>query len=81
MGYVDARDVAQAIRLGVACLLTGAQHRQRNGRHLISATNAKLLANQFSGMPLTSEVGEHDTLLAVDKAQAMLGCAPEFSSR
>ena len=24
-GYVDARDVAQAIRLGVACLLTGAR--------------------------------------------------------
>jgi len=43
--------------------------------------DAKLLVNQFPGMPLTGEVGEHDTLLAVDKARAMLGCPPEFSSR
>ena len=81
-GYVDARDVAQAFRLGVESRLTGAHSFVIAAADtLMSASNAELLADQFPGLPLTRDVGEHDTLLAIDKARTMLGYTPEFSWR
>jgi nucleoside-diphosphate-sugar epimerase len=81
-GYVDARDVAQACRLGVETQLTGAHSFVIAAADtLMAATNAELLADQFPGLPLTRDVGQHDTLLAIDKARTMLGYAPQFSWR
>jgi nucleoside-diphosphate-sugar epimerase len=81
-GYVDARDVAQAFRLGVESDLTGAHSFVIAAADTVmSASNAELLADQFPGLPLTRDVGEHETLLAIDKARTMLGYAPEFSWR
>jgi nucleoside-diphosphate-sugar epimerase len=81
-GYVDARDVAQACRLGVESQLTGTHSFVIAAADtLMQATNSELLADQFPGLPLTRDVGEHDTLLAIDKARSMLGYAPEFSWR
>ncbi|HWI00427.1 MAG TPA: NAD(P)-dependent oxidoreductase [Propionibacteriaceae bacterium] len=81
-GYVDARDVAQACRLGVESELTGAHSFVIAAADtLMTAPNAELLADQFPGLPLTRDVGEHETLLAIDKARAMLGYAPKFSWR
>jgi nucleoside-diphosphate-sugar epimerase len=81
-GYVDARDVAQAFRLGVESDLTGAHSFVIAAADtLMAAPNTKLLADQFPGLPLTREVGEHETLLAIDKARTTLGYAPEFSWR
>lgn len=81
-GYVDARDVAQACRLA-------AESRQGGARSYIiaaadtimAATNQELLAAEFPGLTLTRDVGEHDTLLSIDRARAELGYAPEFSWR
>jgi nucleoside-diphosphate-sugar epimerase len=81
-GYVDARDVAQAFRLGVQSGLTGAHSFVIAAADtLMAAPNAELLADQFPDLPLTRDVGEHDTLLAIDKARTMLGYAPQFSWR
>jgi nucleoside-diphosphate-sugar epimerase len=81
-GYVDARDVAQAFRLGVESQLTGAHSFVIAAADTImAAPNSELLAAEFPGLPLTRDVGEHETLLSIDKARAMLGYAPEFSWR
>jgi len=81
-GYVDARDVAQACRLAIEAELTGAHSfLVAAADTIMAATNAELLADQFPGLPLTRPVGDHETLLSIDKARAMLGYAPQYSWR
>src|SRR5918998_3543130 len=78
-GYVDARDVGQACRLAVEAELTGAHSFLIAAADTImEATNAELLAEEFPGLQLTRSVGDHETLLSIDKARAMLGYAPQF---
>ena len=48
---------------------------------LMAATNAELLAAEFPGLELTRPVGDHETLLAIDKARAVLGYVPQHSWR
>lgn len=81
-GYVDARDVAQACRLGLEAAVTGADH------YIIAAAdtcmtrpNKELLAEVFPNLPLVGDVGEHTTLLSIDKAKKVLGYAPQYSWR
>lgn len=81
-GYVDARDVAQACRLAVEVELSGAHSYIIAAADTIMTTpNSELLAAEFPGVRLTREFGDHQTLLAIDKARAELGYAPEFSWR
>jgi nucleoside-diphosphate-sugar epimerase len=81
-GYVDARDVAQACAKAVAADLPGAHSFVIAAADtLMTATNAELLADQFPGLEVRGDVGEHDTLLSIDKARTMLGYQPEFSWR
>jgi hypothetical protein len=81
-GYVDSRDVAQACRLAVEAQLSGA-HRflVAAADTIMTATNSELLADQFPDLELTRPVGDHETLLSIDKARAMLGYAPQYSWR
>jgi len=81
-GYVDARDVGQACERSLVAELTGAHSFVIAAADtLMEATNAELLADQFPGLELRREVGEHETLLAIDKARELLGYAPEHSWR
>ena len=81
-GYVDARDVAQVCRLAVEAQLTGAHSFVIAAADTImSATNSELLADQFPDLELTRPVSDHETLLSIDKARAMLGYAPRYSWR
>jgi nucleoside-diphosphate-sugar epimerase len=81
-GYVDARDVGQACERSLVADLTGAHSFVIAAADtLMEATNAELLADQFPDVPLTREVGEHETLLAIDKARDLLGYAPQHSWR
>ena len=81
-GYVDARDVAQACRLAVEAPLTGAHNFiVAAADTLMTATNAELLATEFPGLALTRPVGDHETLLSIDRARAVLGYAPQHSWR
>lgn len=81
-GYVDARDVGHACERALVADLEGAHSFVIAAADtLMEATNAQLLADQFPGLPLTREVGEHETLLAIDRARDLLGYAPQHSWR
>ena len=81
-GYVDARDVAQACRLSVDAELTGAHSFiVAAADTIMAATNAELLADQFPDLELTRPVSDHETLLSIDKARAVLGYAPQYTWR
>jgi UDP-glucose 4-epimerase len=47
----------------------------------MSRSNAELVAEVFPGVPVTRELGEHDTLLSIDKARRVLGYSPQHSWR
>jgi nucleoside-diphosphate-sugar epimerase len=81
-GYVDVRDVALASRLGLEADVTGAES------FIIAAADtvmnrpsADLLAEVFPEVPLTRDVGEFGTLLAIDRAREVLGYQPQHSWR
>ncbi|RKS68536.1 nucleoside-diphosphate-sugar epimerase [Motilibacter peucedani] len=81
-GYVDSRDVAAACRLSLDADVSGASS------YVIAAADTimdrpsrELLAEVFPAVELTREVGEFETLLAIDKARAELGYAPAHSWR
>jgi nucleoside-diphosphate-sugar epimerase len=81
-GYVDARDVAQACRLSLAADVSGAEV------FIIAAAdtasdrpNAELLAACFPSVEVRDGVGDHDTLLGIDKARRLLDYEPAHSWR
>lgn len=81
-GYVDVRDVAQACRIALEADVTGAES------FIIAAADtvmnrpsADLLAEVFPDVPLTRDVGEFGTLLAIDRARQVLGYEPQHSWR
>lgn len=81
-GYVDARDVAQACQKALTAELVGAHSFLIAAADTImEATNAELLADQFPGLELRREVGDHETLLSIDKARDLLGYEPEYTWR
>ncbi len=47
----------------------------------MSRPNAELIAEVFPDVPVTTEVGEHETLLSIHKARRLLGFAPRHSWR
>ena len=81
-GYIDERDVALSCRLALDADVSGAES------FIIAAADtvmnrpsAELLAEVFPGVPLTRDVGEFGTLLAIDRAREVLGFQPEHSWR
>jgi nucleoside-diphosphate-sugar epimerase len=75
--YVDARDVAQSCRLGLTADINGAEaFIIASADSVMRRTNRELLSEVFPGVPLRDGTGEHETLLAVGKAKAMLGYQP-----
>jgi nucleoside-diphosphate-sugar epimerase len=81
-GYVDARDVAQACHKAVVAELDGAHSFVIAAADtLMEASNTELLQDQFPGIEIRGDVGEHKTLLSIDKARELLGYEPQFSWR
>jgi nucleoside-diphosphate-sugar epimerase len=84
-GYVDVRDVAAACRLALeapAAAVGGSP------AFIIAAADTVMnrpsrdvLAEVFPGVPLTREIGEFGTLLAIDRAKRVLGYEPRHSWR
>ena len=79
-GYVDARDVAQAVRRSLEADTAGAEVA------IIAAADtcmrldsADLMAEVYPSVPLTRPVVGRETLLAIDHAREVLGYAPEHS--
>lgn len=81
-GYVDVRDVAQACRLGVEVETTGSQNViVAASDTIMNIPSRDLMAAVFPDVPLTRELGEFETLLAIDAAHALLGYTPAHSWR
>ena len=81
-GYIDARDGAQAVRKALAYEPPGVEvFVIANADTVMSRSSASLAAEVFPGVPVTRELGEHETLLSIDKARRVLGYEPEHSWR
>jgi nucleoside-diphosphate-sugar epimerase len=81
-GYIDARDGAQAVRRALAYETPGVEiFVIANADTVMSRSSASLAAEVFPGVPVTKELGEHETLLSIDKARRVLGYEPEHSWR
>jgi nucleoside-diphosphate-sugar epimerase len=84
-GYVDGRDVATACRLS----LTAPSEALAGSPGLIIAAadtvmnrpSAALFGEVFPGVPLTRDIGEFETLLAIDRAREIIGYEPRHSWR
>lgn len=77
-GYIDARDAAQACRLGLEAEVTGAPaYIIAAADTVMRAPSAKLLEETFPGVPLRRRVRARETLLSIDRARRELGFAPE----
>ena len=48
---------------------------------VMSRPNSELVAEQFPGVEVRKELGEHETLLGIDKARRLLGYEPAHSWR
>ena len=47
----------------------------------MSRSSAELVAEQFPNVRVTKVLGEHETLLSIDKARRVLGYEPQHSWR
>jgi nucleoside-diphosphate-sugar epimerase len=81
-GYIDARDGAQAVRLALESDLVGTEvFVIANADTVMSQPSADLVASMFPSVPVRRELGEHETLLSIDKARRVLGYSPRFTWR
>jgi nucleoside-diphosphate-sugar epimerase len=79
-GYVDVRDVAQAVRRGLeadidgadVCIVAAADTCMRRD-------SADLMAEVFPDVPLRRAIQGRETLESIDHARALLGYEPEWS--
>jgi UDP-glucose 4-epimerase len=81
-GYIDGRDGAQAVRLALEHDATGVDvFVIANADTVMSRRSADLAAEVYPGVPVTRELGEHETMLSIDKARRVLGFEPQHSWR
>ena len=81
-GYIDGRDGAQAVARALENGKPGFEaFIIANEDTVMSRSSASLAAEVFPGVKVTRELGEHETMLSIDKARRLLGYAPEHSWR
>jgi nucleoside-diphosphate-sugar epimerase len=81
-GYVDARDVAQATRKALTADISGARNYIVAAADTVMLQSSKeLMTEIFPGTPVKEDLGEHETLLSIDKARLELGYDPQYSWR
>ena len=77
-GYVDVRDVAQAVRRGLEADLAGANVCiVAAADTVMTRPSAELMAEVFPTVPLRRPVEGRETLLSIEKARRLLGYEPE----
>ncbi|MBN9103314.1 MULTISPECIES: NAD(P)-dependent oxidoreductase [unclassified Pseudonocardia] len=80
--YIDGRDGAQAVRKALEHEMTGTEvFVIANADTVMSQPSARLAAEVYPGVPVTRELGEHETMLSIDKARRVLGYEPQHSWR
>ena len=81
-GYIDARDGAQAVRKALAYEATGMEiFIIANADTVMSRSSASLAAEVYPDVPVRKELGEHETMLSIDKARRLLGYEPQHTWR
>lgn len=81
-GYIDGRDGAQAVRLALDYDRPGVEvFVIANADTVMSRRTADLAAEYFPDIPVTRELGDHETLLSIDKARRLLGYNPQHTWR
>jgi nucleoside-diphosphate-sugar epimerase len=81
-GYIDGRDGAQAVVRALENAKAGFEaFIIANADTVMSRSSASLAAEVFPGVKVTRELGEHETMLSIDKARRLLGFEPEHSWR
>jgi UDP-glucose 4-epimerase len=81
-GYIDGRDGAQAVSRALSAAGPGFEtFIIAAGDTVSNRSSAQLAAEVFPSVTFTRTVGEHETLLGIEKATRMLGYAPEHSWR
>jgi nucleoside-diphosphate-sugar epimerase len=79
-GYVDVRDVAQAVRRSLEADVTGAEVAiVAAADTCMRRDSADLMAEVYPGVRLMRPVEGRETLLAIDHARELLGYDPEHS--
>ena len=79
-GYVDARDVAQAVRRSLEAEVTGAEVAiVAAADTCMRRDSADLMAQVYTGVPLTRPVEGRETLLSIDRAREIIGYEPAHS--
>jgi nucleoside-diphosphate-sugar epimerase len=77
-GYVDVRDVARSIRLGIEADLSGAEVCIiAAGDTVMDRPSADLMAEVYPDVPLRRPVEGRETLLAIGRARELIGYAPQ----
>lgn len=80
--YIDARDGAQAIERALDAAIPGFEaYIIAAADGVMSRSNDELVDEVFPHVPKRRPLGEHDTMLAIDKARRMLGYEPQHSWR
>lgn len=80
--YVDARDVAQAVRLSLTADINGAEaFLVAAADNCMTRQSLDLMAEVYPGVPIRGEVSGFDTLLSIDKGRTILGYEPQHSWR
>jgi len=81
-GYIDGRDGAQAVARALAYTEPGFEAFViANADTVMSRPSAELAAEVFPGVKVVKDLGEHETMLSIDKARRVLGYEPEHSWR
>jgi nucleoside-diphosphate-sugar epimerase len=81
-GYIDARDGAQAVRRALDHQSTGTEvFIIANADTVMSRSSASLAAEVYPGVEIRKELGQHETMLSIDKARRVLGYEPVHSWR
>ena len=80
--YIDGRDGAQAVEKALALEVTGFDRFViASPDSVMTRANAELLDEVYPDVPRRDGIGDHTTLLSIDKARRVLGYEPEFSWR
>ena len=81
-GYIDGRDGAQAVARALENGKSGFEaFIIANADTVMTRSSARLAAEVFPNVTVTKELGEHETMLSIDKARRLLGFEPEHSWR
>lgn len=80
--YIDGRDGAQAVERALGRPGPGFETFViASPDTVMSRSNAELVADVFPGVPVQHELGDHDTLLSIEKARRLLGYDPRHTWR